>query len=219
MYGRGLKELSEITQPEGRSVALHFLPEVGEPIPLSLALYHQLIASLALDAPVDIVVHPHFDVARNLLLFTWFESSFMHASELQAFGSLELGLRLKLGGWKNLRGGPGLAKLLRDAVGRGLISDERIGPYPRLTGFGEAWSREHGVQAAKPEADPGLDVRRYVDVLCDAIPAVRNRLAHGHAGWVGTAFATLSACRDLLNCLAPICQSDKETLCSQQVPL
>lgn len=208
MYGRGLKELTEITQAEGRSLALHYLPEVGEAMPLSLALYHQLVASLALADPVDMIVHPHFDVARNRLLYTWFESSFMHAAELQAFGSLELGLRLKLGGWKNLRRGPGLARLLRDAAARGLISDDKVGPYPRLTGFGEAWSREHGVRAPAPEADPALDVRPYVDVLCDAIPAVRNRLAHGHPGWVGTAFATLSACRDLLNSVAPFLPSD-----------
>jgi hypothetical protein len=38
MYGRGLKQLTETTQPEGRSLALHYLPEVGEAMPLSLAL-------------------------------------------------------------------------------------------------------------------------------------------------------------------------------------
>ncbi len=54
-------------------------------------------------------------------------------------------------------------------------------------------------QAAVP--DP--TVPEYIDVLCDAIPAVRNRLAHGQAGWMGTACATLSTCRDLLNCLGP----------------
>lgn len=217
MYGRGLKELTEITQPEGRSLALHYLPEVGEAVPLSLSLYHQLVASLALADPVDMIVHPHFDVARNLLLYTWFETSFMHAAELQAFGSLELGLRLKLGGWKNLRRGPGLKRLLRDAVASGLISDERIGPYPRLTGFGEAWSREHGARASAPDADQALEVGRYVDVLCDAIPAVRNRLAHGHAGWVGTAFATVSICRDLLNCLAPFYPSLRDSSDGQRV--
>ena len=60
------------------------------------------------------------------------------------------------------------------------------------------WSQEQGVDAPEFEA-----VRSYVDVLCEEIPAVRNRLAHGHAGWAGTAFATLSTCRDLLNRLAP----------------
>lgn len=47
MYGRGLTELTEITQPEGRSLALHYLPEVGEAMPLSLGLYHQLVGALA----------------------------------------------------------------------------------------------------------------------------------------------------------------------------
>lgn len=201
MYGHGLKGLDEVTRPEGRSLALHYIPEDGEPEPLTLELYHRLVASLALDPPVDPIVHPHFDVARNLLLYTWFESSFMHPAELQAFASLELALRLRLGGWKQLRRGPGLYKLLREALDSGLIADEHIGPYPRLTGFGRSWSRDHGVRLPEPDASPVL--RRYIEVLCDAIPAVRNRLAHGHPGWVGTAFATLSTCRDLLNCLVP----------------
>jgi hypothetical protein len=209
MYGLGLRDLTGIAQPEGRSLTLHYLPDVGQPVPLTLAVYHQLVASLAIDAPVDTIVHPHFDVARNLLLYTWFESSFMHPSELQAFGSLELALRLKLGGWRNLQRGPGLARLLREAVERGLFSDDLMGPYPRVTGFGEAWSREHGVGAAEANAHSAQEVRHCVDVICDAIPGVRNRLAHGHPGWVGTAFATLSTCRDLLNCLVPFCPGDE----------
>ena len=198
MYGHGLKDLKEVTRPEGRSLRLHYLPESQEPVPFTLEIHHELVVSLALDPPVQIIVHSEFDVARNLLLYTWFESSFMHPAELQAFASLELGLRLRLCGWEHLRDGPGLRKLLRQALNRGLIRDEHICPYPRLTGFGQAWSQEQGVDAPEFEA-----VRSYVDVLCEEIPAVRNRLAHGHAGWAGTAFATLSTCRDLLNRLAP----------------
>ena len=201
MYGQGLKELEEMTRPEGRSLGLHYIPEGREPEPLTLEVFHRLVGSLALNPPVDLVVHPTFDVALNLLLYTWFEGSFMHPAELQAFGSLELGLRLRLGGWTCLGKGPGLHKLLREAVEGGIFDDDALHPYPRLTGFGQAWSRD-GVCVPEPEADPV--VRDYIDVLCDAIPAVRNRLAHGHAGWVGTAFATLSTCRDLLNCLMPL---------------
>ena len=209
MYGYDLKGLEEITQPEGRSLGLHYLAEGQEPVALTLELHHQLVASLALDPPVDLIVHPHFDVARNLLLYSWFEDSFTRPSELQAFASLELGLRMRLGGWKRLHRGPSLGKLLRNAVGRGLLRDEHIGPYPRLTGSGQAWSREHGVRVAEPETDPTRAARRYLDVLCEAIPAVRNRLAHGHPGWVATAFATLSTCRDLLNQLALFQMTDE----------
>ena len=202
MYGQGLKALDEIMKPEGRSLALHYLPEDGAPEPLTLELYHRLVSALALDPPADLVVHPTFDVARNLLLYAWYESSFLHPAELQAFGALELGLRLRLGGWSQIRKGPALRTLLRQAREAGLIHDAALRPYPRLTGFGQAWSREHGATVPDPEDAPIL--RDYAEVLCEAVPAVRNRLAHGHAGWVGTAFATVSTCRDLLCCLLPL---------------
>ena len=201
MYGQGLKALDEITKPEGRSLGLHFLPEDGAPEPLTLELYHRLVSALALHSPADLVVHPTFDVARNLLLYSWYESSFLHPAELQSFGALELGLRLRLGGWSQIRKGPGLRKLLEQALRAGLLCDAALRPYPRLTGFGQAWSRD---DVAVPDPDDAPIVRDYVEVLSEAIPAVRNRLAHGHAGWVGTAFATLSTCRDLLNCLLPL---------------
>lgn len=81
MYGHGLKGLDEVTRPEGRSLALHYIPEDGEPEPPTRELYHRLVASLALDPPVDLIVHPHFDVARNLLLYTWLECPMPHWSE------------------------------------------------------------------------------------------------------------------------------------------
>ena len=201
MYGQGLKPLAELTLREIPSWG-SYLPDDGEPMPLTLEAYHGLVASLALDPPVDLIVHPVFDVARNLLLYAWFERSFVHPAELQAFGCLELGLRLHVYGIEGLKQRrSNLKKLLKRAVQLGSLRDECIGPYPRLAGFGRAWSRETGVRVP----DPGTQVapRPYVEVLCDAIPAVRNRFAHGHPGWAGTAFATLSTCRDLLNCLGP----------------
>ena len=169
---------------------------------LPLETYHGLVSSLAIDPPVDVIVHPTFDIARNLLLYAWFECSFVRPAELQAFACLEMGLRYHLKGLDYvLKGRSSLRKLLTRAVQKGSLHDECIRPYPRLTGFGRAWSREHGAQLP----DPGTEdtTRSYVDVLCDAIPTVRNRFAHGHAGSAQTAFATLSACRDLLNCLGP----------------
>ena len=76
MYGQGLKPLEALTLPDVPSPGLH-LPDGGEPVPLTLEIYHRLIATLALDPPVDLVVHPTFDVARNLLLYAWFERSFV----------------------------------------------------------------------------------------------------------------------------------------------
>ena len=113
-------------------------------------------------------------------------------------------MRLRLRGLGDLRThSPGLAKLLREAVASGLLRDQDLRPYPRITAFGQAWSREHGTRVPDPDSDPEHTLRSYVEVLCEAIPDVRNRLAHGEPGWVATGFATLGACRDFLNRLAP----------------
>ena len=100
---------------------------------------------------VDLVAHPTFDVAHNLLLYTWFERSFVRPAELQAFACLEMGLRYHLDGLDYvLKGRSSLRKLLRRAVEKGSLHDQCIRPYPRLTGFGRAWSREHGAQLPEP---------------------------------------------------------------------
>ena len=209
MYGQGLKPLDAMTLPDMPSAGF-YLPDDGESVPLTLEIYHRLVSSLALDPPVDRIVHPTFDVARNLLLYAWFERSFVRPAELQAFACLEMGLRYRLGGVRYmLKGRPSLRGLLKRAVENGSLHDDCIRPYPRLTGFGRAWSREYGTQLPDPGAE---DTKRaYVDVLCDAIPAVRNRFAHGDPGWAQTAFATLSACRDLLNCLGRSKQLPRES--------
>ena len=121
-------------------------------MPLTLETYHGLVSSLAIDPPVDVIVHPTFDIARNLLLYAWFECSFVRPAELQAFACLEMGLRYHLKGLDYvLKGRSSLRKLLTRAVQKGSLHDECIRPYPRLTGFGRAWSREHGAQLPDPE--------------------------------------------------------------------
>lgn len=195
MHGGGLKPLARITEPEPRSTRLHHFPPTGEPVPLTLELFHQLVDSLALVPSSHSLVRDHFDAARNTLLYSWFENSLTRVAELQSFASLELGLRLRLLGASGLfKRSTGLGNLLHEAIDAGLVKDDPIGPYPIVSAFGQAWSTE------PDPADP--EVASRITILCKAIPTVRNRLAHGHPGWAGTAFASLSACRDLLNPLA-----------------
>ena len=153
MYGQGLKPLEAMTLPDVPSAG-SYLPDDGEPVPLTLEIYHSLIASLALDPPVDLVVHPTFDVARNLLLYAWFERSFVRPAELHAFACLEMGLRYHLNGLDYvLKGRSSLRTLLKRAVEKGSLHDQCRRPYPRLTGFGRAWSREYGTQLPEPGSE------------------------------------------------------------------
>ena len=87
MYGQGLKPLEAITLQDMPSSGF-YLPDDGECVPLTLETYHGLVSSLAIDPPVDVIVHPTFDIARNLLLYAWFECSFVRPAELQAFACL-----------------------------------------------------------------------------------------------------------------------------------
>lgn len=71
MYGQGIRPLDAMTLPDMPSAGF-YRPDERESVPLTLEIYHRLVGSLALDLPADLVVHPTFDVARNLLLYAWF---------------------------------------------------------------------------------------------------------------------------------------------------
>ena len=60
MYGQGLKPLEAITLQDMPSSGF-YLPDDGECVPLTLETYHGFVSSLAIDPPVDVIVHPTFE--------------------------------------------------------------------------------------------------------------------------------------------------------------
>ena len=113
-------------------------------------------------------------MARNLAIYTWFCYAFHEISELKAYSTLEMALRLKFGGGKN-----GFKKLLIDAVNSGLIKDR-----------GFCHIRE-GLKDS--------DSTSYVDRLPELMPRFRNELAHGSNRLNTGSFINLAICADFTN--------------------
>jgi hypothetical protein len=131
----------------------------------------------------------------------------VQVAELQAYGSLELALKIKFGG-EHAKPTAGLGRLLKRAVQEKLVSDIQIRTYQRI-----AKRREEFIQSqcmfletrgqSSPDLPP-LDPQGYCKILCDAFPSLRNELAHGSNMLSPThAFVTLEICCDLINQLFP----------------
>ena len=170
-----LKKLEEITLPDVRNTCYVLINrETGERKPLSLEDVYKAVESVELHEGVPDDVRSQFNVARNLAIYTWFCYSFHQVSELKAFSTLEVALRVKFG--KNKAG---FKRLLTEAVNSGLVKDR---------GF------RHIREGLKE-----TDSTSYVDRLPDIMPRFRNELAHGSSMLHPGSFMNLQICGDFIN--------------------
>jgi hypothetical protein len=165
---------------------------------VTLADRHAAIAELNLCNTVPDDVTIQFDTARNLLLYSWHAYRFIPVAELQAYRTVEMALRMRFGLGQNA--GPGLRRLLKRAVAEGLLKDEGFRQQRRTREWQQEY-REAMQQFGSGRAPFALpaDVQAYARQIADAMPVLRNNLAHGgstlHAGGI----LTLEICCDLIN--------------------
>ena len=170
-----LKKLEEINKPDTRNT--HFViinHETGEKRSLSLEDFYKTVELIKLHERVPDNVRSQFNVARNLAIYTWFCYAFHQISELKAYSTLEMALRIKLD-----KGKVGLKKLLIEAVESGLIKDR---------GF-----RNVKNSLKNPNST------EYVKRLPELMPRFRNELAHGSTMLNNSAFFNLQICADFIN--------------------
>jgi hypothetical protein len=158
------------------------------------------IEAIALHEGVPSVIRVHFDTARNLLLYSWFDFRFHQVAELRGFGSVEYALRKRAR--LPMRARSSLRKLLAQAVEEGWIRDEGFRHFRRLAGQGAELTVE-GATIPAPESPPDPTVQRYVAALRETIPYLRNELAHGSILMSPSGKHTLAICCDLINQLFP----------------
>lgn len=93
-----LKPLEEICQPDVRyrnRVDLDLMTEtVSE---TTIQTLYSLIEPIRLNENVPAEVRSHFEIARNLALYSWFVYSFNVVAAMQAYASLEMALKQKTG--------------------------------------------------------------------------------------------------------------------------
>jgi hypothetical protein len=129
----------------------------------------------------------HFDVARNLFVYSWFVSDFMPVAEMHGFSSVEYAIRLKSGNPKVM-----LKNGLEFAISQKWISDAGF-RYYRVKNESSA---DEGSSNKTPDTE---DVQDYCKILLDAFPYLRNTLAHGNKISHLGGLATLAICADLIN--------------------
>lgn len=192
-----LKPLEEITAADERwGFFVHLDSAELAFRPVELADRYAEISAINLVETVPENIREHFETAKNLLLYAWFVYRFIPVAELHAYSTVEMALRgrasqasLKT---KNFKA------LLKLAIDRGWIVDDGFSIVQRERKAMEEereWRRQFGWQITPEEQDS----QRYCKILLDAMPFLRNNLAHGsttvHPGGIGT----LALCADMIN--------------------
>ena len=149
--------------------------------------HYSSIESIQVSSVVPESVREHFDVARNLFVYSWFISDFMPVAEMHGFSSVEYAIRLKSGNPKLM-----LKNGLELAISERWISDAGF-RYYRIK---DESSGEEGFATQSSESE---DVQAYCNILVDAFPYVRNTLAHGNKISHLGGLTTLAICADLIN--------------------
>lgn len=81
-----LKSFDKILEPDPRFQSM------------TLTNHHEIVASILLNGNPPDDVRKAFDRARNLMLYAYFDYDMLVNAEIQAFGAVELALRIKLNG-------------------------------------------------------------------------------------------------------------------------
>jgi hypothetical protein len=93
-----LKPLEEVCQPDVRyrnRVDLDL--RAGVTSETTIQTLYSLIEPITLNEDVPDEVRSHFEIARNLALYSWFVYSFNVVAAMQAYASLEMALKHKSG--------------------------------------------------------------------------------------------------------------------------
>ncbi|MEN8131532.1 MAG: hypothetical protein ABFS45_15335 [Pseudomonadota bacterium] len=155
-----------------------------------------LLASLVLDESVPDDIHNLYNIAKNVLLYTWYEYSFFPVAALQVFTTLEYALCNRLGEGtiaelkkKRKRG---LYAYIEYSIEQGWIRNEDFSAWhrtPMLRARDEYLFKKidemdekslDSIEIDYDEAEvPNTNTVDYLDVLLRTVNKIRNWHAHG----------------------------------------
>lgn len=170
----------------------------GETRPKTLEDHYAKVQIFSLSESVPDKIQTHFEVAKNLLLYSWFVHNFIAPAEMYAYASVEYALRERLGAAAGKRAG--LRRLFDIAIKGGLIQDTGFRHYmglrQRAIEFDEVMQELTGVELTETEPP---DPQSYCRVLAETFPPMRNEYAHGSSTLSYGVYLTFSLCCDLIN--------------------
>jgi hypothetical protein len=140
------------------------------------------IEAIKLSEKVPKDIQEQFDAAKNVLLYSWFSYRLRMVALLYSFTVVENALRKRLGynkdEWK------GLKCLLIEAIEKGLFNDSGFHiPKFKVTVVSERRHNDVILREVQYSEIPEEELKqsaKYIEGLCEAIPSLRNTLAHGN---------------------------------------
>jgi len=147
----------------------------------SLEDWHSDIREIKLSEQVPEDVQKQFDMAKNVLLYSWFSYRLRMVALLYSFSVLENALRERLGYTRNDR--KGLKRLLREAIDCGYLNDSGFHvPKIKVTVTSEQQQGNAVLREMTYSTIPEEELKqstKYIEGLCEVIPNLRNTFAHG----------------------------------------
>lgn len=206
IYGKSaetLKPLGEVTLADPR-FKIMALGQGDSWRPFELVDLHQRVESLALNAGVPEDVRRNFEIAKNLLLYTWFVYEFQRPAAQQAFSTLEMALRLRFPDAVKMTSNKdgtekSVAQTLRPLLDRarkeGLLNPADLPFCQRMRAYRDAnpFDPFGNPMQWKPDGE-------WMESLIRAVGFFRNDISHGSnmlALW--PLFDQVSLCCDLIN--------------------
>jgi len=211
-----LRDIGSVMQPDPRSTYFAVI-EQGHSRAATLQDQVNAVASYVLNSAVPESVRVHFETAKNLYVYAWYVYRFHAVAEQQALATLEFALRAQLillgaVGRDNARV-PGLRKLLKEALARGLIGNDRLPNRERWAlgiakhrfalaqiaemqrmGLTEMEVDDSGVLPTQQELD-----HDWIGAFIEGLPGIRNAYAHGSDMLHPAVLRTFEIVCDLVN--------------------
>ncbi len=146
--------------------------------PWDLDDWYKSVSDIRLDDTVPERVKHYFDVAKNILLYSWFSYEMMPSAELFSYTMVEKALRIKYDCENSHR--PTFSTLLRRAVDEGLLNDSGF-HIPRNSVKRNICFKndELVVECDKKTHEELKACQDYIKPICNLVPMARNLLAHG----------------------------------------
>ena len=202
-----LKPLDEIYEPDKRQKLF---------LGISLNGNHVKLSRIKLNRRVSVEVRQLFETAKNLSLYSWFVYRFHQVSELTAYSALEMALRLRYEKEVGKKRRVTLRKLLGYAQENNWIDNNRFSHAYRnetarrnaerkkfleaiLSGTldgGEPVPVDPPTEQEIREARNELDM---VSVIAEAVPRLRNELAHGSSNLIPSSITSLRFIAEVIN--------------------
>ena len=196
-----LKPLDELTLPDPRIGWEPLFQGIDDSAKV-LEIHERINKYSSLHTSVPESIKSQFEIARNLMLYTYFVFEFQTQAELQAYAALEYALRERLG--RPTRDGKSgkvakplmLRALLEKAVAENLIQPETL---PSWT-----WANDRRKWFAENYGHPYVPLtgKDWLEDILKLVTDLRNHIAHGNPHlYLPNSFNQIELCADIINAL------------------